>query len=251
MLHVRQGRWQRIPGVRRAHTPGGRPAVGARHTRAEAVLLPPDDSVARRANRRGSSVRLIGPSLQGRVYTAAVLRVAPRVRGVAWFGLGGLASFRPTGNPTSLGCWRLRFKSGRTQSPGGGPPPSFTAGASPAGRADFCSAEGRARTDLSSADVNLPPAGSSRRGMCLVVLLEPLFPPGPLYIRNQGETGSLVHGRAVQTSNGTTEDWIDRGRTRVHRSRTVCLPVCPDIALQVGGLVSPPPPGGRKFTGSV
>jgi len=95
MLHVRQGRWQRIPGVRRAHTPGGRPAVGARHTRPEAVLLPPDDPVARRADRRGSSVRLIGPSLHGRVFTAAVLRVAPRVRGVAWFGLGDLASSGP------------------------------------------------------------------------------------------------------------------------------------------------------------
>src|SRR2546427_218709 len=95
MLHVRQGRWQRIPGVRRAHTPGGRPAVGARHTRPEAVLLPPDDPVARRADRRGSSVRLIGPSLHGRVFTAAVLRVAPRVRGVAWFGRGDLASSGP------------------------------------------------------------------------------------------------------------------------------------------------------------
>src|SRR6059036_453846 len=36
------------------------------------------------------------------------------VRGVAWFERGGRQVFPLTRNPTSLGCWRLRFKSGRT-----------------------------------------------------------------------------------------------------------------------------------------
>src|SRR5206468_5241219 len=37
-----------------------------------------------------------------------------RVRGVAWFERGDHPVFPLTRNPTSLGCWRLRFKSGRT-----------------------------------------------------------------------------------------------------------------------------------------
>src|SRR5439155_954092 len=37
-----------------------------------------------------------------------------RVRGVAWFERGDRPVFPLTRNPTSLGCWRLRFKSGRT-----------------------------------------------------------------------------------------------------------------------------------------
>src|SRR6266571_7779727 len=37
-----------------------------------------------------------------------------RVRGVAWFERGDRLVFPLTRNPTSLGCWRLRFKSGRT-----------------------------------------------------------------------------------------------------------------------------------------
>src|SRR5437764_13418089 len=37
-----------------------------------------------------------------------------RVRGVAWFERGDRPVFPLTRNPTSLGCWRLLFKSGRT-----------------------------------------------------------------------------------------------------------------------------------------
>src|SRR5436309_15397920 len=37
-----------------------------------------------------------------------------RVRGVAWFERGDRPVFPLTRNPTSLACWRLRFKSGRT-----------------------------------------------------------------------------------------------------------------------------------------
>src|SRR6266705_1923043 len=43
-----------------------------------------------------------------------------RVRGVAWFERGDHPVFPLTRNPTSLGCWRLRFKSGRTHFPPGG-----------------------------------------------------------------------------------------------------------------------------------
>src|SRR5438552_16434163 len=42
-----------------------------------------------------------------------------RVRGVAWFERGDHPVFPLTRNPTSLGCWRLRFKSGRTHFHGG------------------------------------------------------------------------------------------------------------------------------------
>src|SRR2546422_1664446 len=59
MLHLRQGRRQRVPRLRRTHPPGGGPAAGAGRPRPEAVLLPPDDPVPRRVDRRGPSFRLI------------------------------------------------------------------------------------------------------------------------------------------------------------------------------------------------
>ena len=45
-----------------------------------------------------------------------------RVRGVAWFERGDRLVFPLTRNPTSLGCWRLRFKSGRTHLTSGSKP---------------------------------------------------------------------------------------------------------------------------------
>src|SRR2546430_4037618 len=59
MLHVRQGRRQRVPRLRRPHPPGGRPAAGAGRPGPEAVLLPPDDPLPRRVDRRGPSLRLM------------------------------------------------------------------------------------------------------------------------------------------------------------------------------------------------
>src|SRR5439155_15908704 len=53
---------------------------------------------------------------------------------------------RPTGNPTSLGCWRLRFKSGRTHSQSGSESLSIP------------------RTMLQAPHENLPRAWSSQRG---------------------------------------------------------------------------------------
>src|SRR5437667_9900946 len=59
MLHVRQGRRQCVPRLRRTHPPGGGPAAGAGRPGPEAVLLPPDDPVPCRVDRRGPSLRLM------------------------------------------------------------------------------------------------------------------------------------------------------------------------------------------------
>src|SRR5207249_2336710 len=110
----------RVPRLRRTHPPGGGPAAGAGRPGSEAVLLPPDDPVPCRVDRRGPSLRLsdrLRPTLKEGFYRR---RPSSRPAG-PWGSLvwaRGPRVIRPTGNPTSLGCWRLRFKSGRTHTHG-------------------------------------------------------------------------------------------------------------------------------------
>src|SRR3989442_2702340 len=119
MFHVRQGRREFVPGVHRADARRRGAPEGPGRTGPETVLLPTDDPLPRGTHRRSLAVRLSDLALGRRSRGEGFLRLQSfesfrRVRGVAWFERGDRQVFPLTGNPTSLGCWRLRFKSGRT-----------------------------------------------------------------------------------------------------------------------------------------
>src|SRR5437870_4284867 len=124
MFHVRQGRREFVPGVHRADARRRGAPKGAGRVGAETVLLPSDDPLSRGTHRRSLAVRLSDLALNRRSRGEGFLRLQSfesfrRVRGVAWFERGDRQVFPLTRNPTSLGCWRLRFKSGRTHFHGG------------------------------------------------------------------------------------------------------------------------------------
>ena len=124
MFHVRQGRGKFVPGVHRADARGRGAPQGPRRAGTETVLLPSDDPLPCGTHRRSVAVRLkdLAPRRRTRGEGFLGLQSFERfrwVRGVAWFERGGRLVFPLTRNPTSLGCWRLRFKSGRTHIHGG------------------------------------------------------------------------------------------------------------------------------------
>src|SRR3990170_6181565 len=96
MFHVRERRRVHVGAVRRADGEGRGPADRARRTRPGALLLPPHAPLERGPDGRRAPVRVAR-----HVFIGTALTRIPRVRGVAWY-------------PTSLGCWRLAFKSPRT-----------------------------------------------------------------------------------------------------------------------------------------
>src|SRR3990170_8579969 len=98
MFHVRERRRVHVGAVRRADGEGRGPADRAQRTRPGALLLPPHAPLERGPDGRRAPVRVARHVFIG----TAITRI-PRVRGVAWY-------------PTSLGCWRLAFKSPRTHS---------------------------------------------------------------------------------------------------------------------------------------
>ncbi len=119
MFHVRQSRREFVPGVHRANARRRGAQKGPGRAGAETVLLPSDDPLPRGTHRRGLAVRLNDLAASRRHRGEGFLGLHSferfrRVRGVAWFERGDQRVFPLTGNPTSLGCWRLRFKSGRT-----------------------------------------------------------------------------------------------------------------------------------------
>src|SRR5213593_1530005 len=127
MFHVRQGRREFVPGVHRADARRRGAPKGAGRVGAETVLLPTDDPLSRGTHRRSLAVRLSDLALSRRSRGEGFLRLQSferfrRVRGVAWFERGDRQTFPLTRNPTSLGCWRLRFKSGRTHLTSGSKP---------------------------------------------------------------------------------------------------------------------------------
>ncbi len=127
MFHVRQGRRKFVPGVHRADARWRAAPEGPRRAGAEAVLLPSDDPLPRRTHRRSLAVRLKDLAPRRRTRGEGFLGLqsfesSRRVRGVAWFERGDRLVFPLTRNPTSLGCWRLRFKSGRTHLTSGSKP---------------------------------------------------------------------------------------------------------------------------------
>src|SRR5437867_9428154 len=127
MFHVRQGRREFVPGVHRADARGGGAPKGPRRTGTETVLLPSDDPLPCGTHRRSLAVRLRDLAPRRRTRGEGFLRLQSFerfrwVRGVAWFERGGRLVFPLTRNPTSLGCWRLRFKSGRTHLTSGSKP---------------------------------------------------------------------------------------------------------------------------------
>src|SRR2546428_5611497 len=119
MFHVRQGRREFVPGVHRANARWRGAPEGPRRARAETVLQPSDDPLPSGAHRRSPAVRMKNLAPRRRSHAEGFLGLQSFerfrwVRGVAWFERGGRLVFPLTRNPTSLGCWRLRFKSGRT-----------------------------------------------------------------------------------------------------------------------------------------
>src|SRR3990172_5801177 len=93
MFHVRDRRRVALGDVREAYRGGRESREGARRSRPHALLLPPHAPFQRGTHRRHPPIRLdLSPPLPCS---------ETRVRGVAWY-------------PTSLGCWRLAFKSPRT-----------------------------------------------------------------------------------------------------------------------------------------
>src|SRR5439155_3300947 len=131
MFHVRQGRGKFVPGVHRADARGRGAPQGPRRAGTETVLLPSDDPLPCGTHRRSVAVRLkdLAPRRRTRGEGFLGLQSFERfrwVRGVAWFERGGRLVFPLTRNPTSLGCWRLRFKSGRTHLTSGSKPISGT-----------------------------------------------------------------------------------------------------------------------------
>src|SRR5881397_870510 len=127
MFHVRQGRRKFVSGVHRADARRGRAQKSPGRTGPETVLLPSDDPLSRGTHRRSLAVRLSDLALSRRSGGEGFLRLQSfesfrRVRGVAWFERGDRQVFPLTRNPTSLGCWRLRFKSGRTHLTSGSKP---------------------------------------------------------------------------------------------------------------------------------
>src|SRR2546425_4262059 len=122
MFHVRQGCRKFVPGVHRADARWRGAPEGPRRAGAEAVLLPSDDPLPRRTHRRSLAVRLKDLAPRRRTRGEGFLGLqsfesSRRVRGVAWFERGGRLGFPLTRNPTSLGGWGLRVKSGRTHTP--------------------------------------------------------------------------------------------------------------------------------------
>src|SRR6058998_465439 len=93
MFHVWDGRRVALGAVPEANDGGGESGTGSRRPRVDSLLLPSDAPFERRTDRRHSSLRL--------GFYSFLSCSALRVRGVAWY-------------PTSLGCWRLAFKSPRT-----------------------------------------------------------------------------------------------------------------------------------------
>src|SRR5438093_11933956 len=119
MFHVRQGRREFVPGVHRADARWRGAQKGPGRTGPETVLLPTDDPLSCGTHRRSLAVRLSDLARGRRSRGKGFLGLQSfesfrRVRGVAWFERGDPQVFPLTRNPTSLGCWRLRFKSGRT-----------------------------------------------------------------------------------------------------------------------------------------
>src|SRR5438094_2627105 len=132
MFHVRQGRREFVPGVHRADARRRGAPESPGRTGPETVLLPSDDPLSRGTHRRSLAVRLSDLALSRRSGGEGFLRLQSfesfrRVRGVAWFERGDRQVFPLTRNPTSLGCWRLRFKSGRTHLTSGSKPISISA----------------------------------------------------------------------------------------------------------------------------
>src|SRR2546422_5699293 len=132
MFHVRQGRREFVPGVHRADARRRGAPEGPGRTGPETVLLPSDDPLSRGTHRRSLAVRLSDLALGRRTRGEGFLGLQSferfrRVRGVAWFERGDQPVFPLTGNPTSLGCWRLRVKSGRTHLTSGSKPDRFKA----------------------------------------------------------------------------------------------------------------------------
>src|SRR5437899_3237933 len=124
MFPVRQGRRKLVPGVHRADARWRGAAEGPRRAGAETVLLPSDDPLPCGTPRRSVAVRLKDLAPRRRTRGEGFLGHQSfesfwRVRGVAWFERGDRPVFPLTRNPTSLGCWRLRFKSGLTHIHGG------------------------------------------------------------------------------------------------------------------------------------
>src|SRR5881397_468521 len=145
MFHVRQGRRKFVSGVHRADARRGRAQKSPGRTGPETVLLPSDDPLSRGTHRRSLAVRLSDLALSRRSGGEGFLRLQSfesfrRVRGVAWFERGDREVFPLTRNTTSLGCWRLRFKSGRTHLTSGSKPISLT---SPIADGWFESEQGR------------------------------------------------------------------------------------------------------------
>src|SRR3989454_6340091 len=131
MFHVRQGRRKLVPGVHRADARWRGAAEGPRRAGAETVLLPSDDPLPCGTHRRSLAVRLKDLAPRRRTRGEGFLGLqsfesSRRVRGVAWFERGDRLVFPLTRNPTSLGCWRLRFKSGRTHLTSGSKPISMS-----------------------------------------------------------------------------------------------------------------------------
>src|SRR2546426_6762758 len=131
MFHVRQGRRKFVPGVHRTNARWGGAAEGPGRVGAETVLLPSDDPLSRGTHRRSLAVRLSDLALGRRSRGEGFLGLQSferfrRVRGVAWFERGDQPVFPLTGNPTSLGGWRLRVKSGRTHLTSGSKPISIS-----------------------------------------------------------------------------------------------------------------------------
>src|SRR5206468_949277 len=131
MFHVRQGRREFVPCVHRADARRRGAPEGPGRTGPETVLLPSDDPLSRGTHRRSLAVRLSDLALGRRTRGEGFLGLQSfesfrRVRGVAWFERGDQPVFPLTGNPTSLGCWRLRFKSGRTHLTSGSKPISIS-----------------------------------------------------------------------------------------------------------------------------
>src|SRR5947209_8433957 len=130
MFHVRQGRRKFVPGVHRADARWGGAPQGPGRAGTETVLLPSDDPLPCGTHRRSVAVRLKDLAPRRRTRGEGFLGLQSFesfrwVRGVAWFERGGRPVFPLTRNPTSLGCWRLRFKSGRTHLQSGSEPISI------------------------------------------------------------------------------------------------------------------------------
>src|SRR2546427_9977795 len=153
MFHVRQGRRKFVPGVHRTNARWGGAAEGPGRVGAETVLLPSDDPLSRGTHRRSLAVRLSDLARGRRSRGEGFLGLQSferfrRVRGVAWFWRGDQPVFPLTRNPTSLGCWGLRFKSGRTHTHPSVIPIRFGRTARPPGLQPTPDRTGSARTGI-------------------------------------------------------------------------------------------------------